>query len=520
MKSKYKILFPILFFIIAFFLFLNINEDNKRNLIERVYIEEEIISEEILKTVDMYFKQLKYTLNFLASDEDIINFNSKKSEKILKNFYNSHKTELSGITRIDKNGRIIYTYPENNSVIGLDVSKQPHNAYVIKNQKPVVSEVFRTLQGYYAIAYAVPVFDGNSYDGELTSLITAENLSENFIINRANKNMQFKLISENGNILFDNELELIGSNINYVIETENYQNHQNVIGKMLNKESGRINYQTKENNKIIENYGVFQNIEIENTFWAIFVTTTDKIIYHDVESNSQKIAIALIILFILSMFIFIEIANNYISNKNRIEKEKIENKFEAIFNQSVDFIAILDLEGKVLRVNHLALEYADLKEEEVIGKYFWNTVWWSHSKELQEQIKQAIFDSLNGIFSNINVVHYSKEGEKNYFATVIKPVYDSNGKMLLLIPQGRNITEIINAENKLRELNENLEKRVDERVKENEKMQKYLMQNENKIILGNLVAGITETIINNIIKTIFLLKLSLIYPLYTKYILI
>jgi len=208
MKTKYKILFPILFFIISISLFLNINEDNKNNLIERVYIEEEIISEEILKTVDMYFKQVKHALNFLASDEDIVNFNGDESEQILKKFYDSYKTELSGITRIDKNGKIVYTYPENNSVIGLDVSKQPHNAYIIKEHKPVVSEVFKTLQGYFAIAYAVPVFNGNSYDGEIILLITAEKLSDDFIINRTNKNIEFKLISENGNVLFDNELNL------------------------------------------------------------------------------------------------------------------------------------------------------------------------------------------------------------------------------------------------------------------------------------------------------------------------
>jgi PAS domain S-box-containing protein len=40
--------------------------------------------------------------------------------------------------------------------------------------------------------------------------------------------------------------------------------------------------------------------------------------------------------------------------------------------------------------NRAPLEAAGLQREDVIGKPFWETYWWSYSPEVQHQLKEAL----------------------------------------------------------------------------------------------------------------------------------
>jgi len=47
-------------------------------------------------------------------------------------------------------------------------------------------------------------------------------------------------------------------------------------------------------------------------------------------------------------------------------------------------------DGIVIEANRAALAFAGLSESDVINKPFWEAPWWSHSKELQEELKDAV----------------------------------------------------------------------------------------------------------------------------------
>lgn len=450
------------------------------------------MSKEIVKIIDNFFMQYKYSLNFLGLDDHIIKFSGDQSEQILKNYYNTHKNEINAITRVDKSGKIIYTYPENNDVIGLDISKQDYNAYVMENHKGAISEIFKTVQGYYAIAYAVPVFNNKNYEGSITILIRADNISNKFIIDKQNKEIKFNLISEKGNILFGNNSEIIGKNINDLEITESYKN---IFKRMLNKESDSVSFDIKTNSHFTKNYGVFESLKIENTFWSILVIASEEVIYHDVQKNTQKLIFAIGILSISIMLILFQIITRNILEKNQIEKENIEKKFEAVFNQSIELIGILGLDGKVLRINDVGLNFINIKAEEVVGKYFWDTIWWSHSDELQEVLRKALKSALKGETTIFDATNIDKNGEIVYLNVSVKPIYDNeNDNNIIIIIQGRDITKTKKIEQELRILNEDLEKRVIDRVNEIEKIHIHMMKVENMANLGSLVGGITHEV--------------------------
>ncbi|MBD2596781.1 PAS domain-containing protein [Nostoc spongiaeforme FACHB-130] len=134
-----------------------------------------------------------------------------------------------------------------------------------------------------------------------------------------------------------------------------------------------------------------------------------------------------------------------------------ERRFRGIFNNSFQFIGLLSVDGTLLEANQTALDFAGIKPEDVINRPFWDTHWWTISPETQEQLKQAIASAAQG-----NFVRYEVDvlGANNQVATIdfsLRPLQDETGEVILLIPEGRDITERqaalrdrIQAEEKLR----------------------------------------------------------------------
>jgi len=127
-----------------------------------------------------------------------------------------------------------------------------------------------------------------------------------------------------------------------------------------------------------------------------------------------------------------------------------ERKFKAIFNNSFQFIGLLDCDGTLLEANETALEFGGLRRQDILNRPFWEMRWWSLSADTQAQLRTAIAQAARGEF-----VRYEVEvlGEGNHTAVIdfsIRPLRDDDGNVVLLIPEGRDITELKQAEAALR----------------------------------------------------------------------
>jgi PAS domain S-box-containing protein len=58
-----------------------------------------------------------------------------------------------------------------------------------------------------------------------------------------------------------------------------------------------------------------------------------------------------------------------------------ERKFRAIFDNTFQFVGLLDVDGKLLEANRTALEAIGVTSDEVVGQLFWATPWWTHSPD-------------------------------------------------------------------------------------------------------------------------------------------
>jgi PAS domain S-box-containing protein len=117
-----------------------------------------------------------------------------------------------------------------------------------------------------------------------------------------------------------------------------------------------------------------------------------------------------------------------------------ERRFRAIFDQTFQFIGLLAPDGTVLEANRAALDFAGVTRDEVIGRPFWETRWWAVSPAVQERLKAAIAEAAQGRFVRYETQHRRADGALVPFDFSLKPVTDEAGQVVLLIPEGRDIS--------------------------------------------------------------------------------
>lgn len=134
--------------------------------------------------------------------------------------------------------------------------------------------------------------------------------------------------------------------------------------------------------------------------------------------------------------------------RRKIESEKLEDvlresgrRFRAIFNQAFQFSAILQPDGTLLEANQTALDFCGIRNADVFGKPLWETPWWSVSAEVQERVKNAVSRAATGQTVRFEVENQGSGGRVATVDFSLKPLKDESGEVVLLIGEGRDITE-------------------------------------------------------------------------------
>jgi len=151
-----------------------------------------------------------------------------------------------------------------------------------------------------------------------------------------------------------------------------------------------------------------------------------------------------------------------VTERNRAEKELRENEalLQVIFDQAFQLMGLMKPDGTLIKINRTAFDFIKGKEAEVLGKPFWETPWWTHSAEQQERLREAIRTAALGEFARFEATHLTPDGGLVYVDFSLKPVKDEQGQVVLLVPEGRDITARKLAEEEVHKLNEELNRKV------------------------------------------------------------
>ncbi len=127
---------------------------------------------------------------------------------------------------------------------------------------------------------------------------------------------------------------------------------------------------------------------------------------------------------------------------------------EAVFESTVQFMGVLDTGGRLLACNRTSLDLIGKRAEDVEGKPFWETPWWSHDPAEEAKLRAAIAAAAAGSFVHLDTNHRAKDGSLRAVDFSITPWRDSAGRVRWLFPEGRDVTAQRVAERALKESEE------------------------------------------------------------------
>ncbi len=118
-----------------------------------------------------------------------------------------------------------------------------------------------------------------------------------------------------------------------------------------------------------------------------------------------------------------------------------ERKLRAVFDATFQFIGLLDPDGKVLQANRSSLQFADTTADAVVGLPFPDTPWWRGSGASKARLRHAIAEAAQGRFVRFETEHPRANGDAITVDFSLSPVRDDEGRVVMLIAEGRDITE-------------------------------------------------------------------------------
>ncbi len=136
----------------------------------------------------------------------------------------------------------------------------------------------------------------------------------------------------------------------------------------------------------------------------------------------------------------------------RESRQHVQNILDSLFA----FVGVMTLDGTLIEANRPALEAAAIEREDVLGKPFENTYWWSHSPEVQARLRRAIERAATG-----ETVRYDETIRMagTTFAVIdfmLAPMRDAEGCITHLVPSAIDVTERRRTEAALRDSEERL----------------------------------------------------------------
>jgi PAS domain S-box-containing protein len=120
------------------------------------------------------------------------------------------------------------------------------------------------------------------------------------------------------------------------------------------------------------------------------------------------------------------------------------NRYEFFFellNDMVTFVGVLEPDGTVVFVNNTPLKLTGLRLEDVKGKKFYDTYWWTYSDKTRDTIKRDIERCAAGESFVHEIQARIAKGMLIWVEFSMHPVYDESGNLKYLMAEGRDVTE-------------------------------------------------------------------------------
>ena len=151
-------------------------------------------------------------------------------------------------------------------------------------------------------------------------------------------------------------------------------------------------------------------------------------------------ALALVMIWVTAVLIF---RGHGASSRDSPARELLDTDeaWQAVFNQTFQFIAALDLDGKIVEANQTLRDYAGLTANEIKAMPIWLLPIFQNDSAAQERLQSAVSQASDGEFVRDEFVVSGVGDEQTVIDFSLKAIREEGGGIRQIIMEARDITE-------------------------------------------------------------------------------
>ncbi len=148
--------------------------------------------------------------------------------------------------------------------------------------------------------------------------------------------------------------------------------------------------------------------------------------------------------------ILVQAVNISIQQRAEAILRESETQLRRVLDGLFAFVGLLSLNGVLLEANRAPLEAAGISKDEVLGRKFGDTYWWSHDPELQAWLQDAIIAAAQGQVLRRDIVVRMRQDSRMTVDFMLAPLRDGENQISHLIACGIDISDRVHSERALR----------------------------------------------------------------------
>ena len=455
---KKQLISLVVAFLVLVAIFISIYSSVRNKIIaelnSRQMLYAQLAADGISESFEYHFKMLKY----LAGHQDIIQFNSR-GEDLLKTFQSILSSEIRGATRVDADGKIIFTFPYVAGMAGADISGQEHVQKILHTRQPVLSDVFVTAQGFQAVAAHVPVFEGEVFKGTVGFLVSFDALAKKYLADiKIEESGYAWVISEKGIEIFCPIPGHVGNSV--FDNCKDFPDILEMARDMVKGKTGTTTYTFGQPVKggqavLLKKQAVYMPVRIANTFWSIVVATPENTVLMPMKNIRIQLMIVILLLILICAAIVYAMGRTHsaavaLDKRREMESDLIKSALEVqdLYHNAPCGYHSVDASGHLARINDTELAWLGYTREELIGKPYQQVL----SPESHE-VFITTFEKIKneGFTGEVEYIMKRKDGTTFPVLVTVSSMTGEQGEFLMTRSMVQDITERRRQEERLRE---------------------------------------------------------------------
>lgn len=327
--------------------------DVKRKTIEDLNARQFIHAKQAVRGIESFFNDHIRILEQLALNESIVHLD-EAGKRTIREFLSTRSRNISIISRVDSQGRILHAEPHNPTVIGQPVTSMEYFEEAKRSHRVVVSDVFTNRRGFKSVVIHVPISVQGRFDGTLAALFPFDVIAGRFIEDiRIGENGYAWVISRKGIEISCPVPGHVGNSV-----FDNCRDYPDILAmaeRMIRGEQGTATYTF---NRVRENivtattkHAVFMPIRLGETFWSIVVASPeDEVTGSLLDFRNRLLLIAVLLVIGMGILFYLTFRTRLMVQEME-QKRRTQEELDRYFTESLDLLCITDTDGCFKKLN-------------------------------------------------------------------------------------------------------------------------------------------------------------------------